>query len=137
MRITISCDGAKSDLGTGFGLLGSLGAMLLPLFIVIDSLSGKLTWVLPSLIVACAFGAVLNGVLNSRPLTAAATFLGGLSVGALVLSLTFIFAIFNAGIAAPKPILLEVVWSSLGGLALLLIVSLRLKYLAQRRGEVV
>jgi len=111
--------------------------MLLPLFIVIDALSGKLTWILPSLIAACALGAVLNGVLNSRPLTAAATFLGGLSVGALALSLTFIFAIFDAGTTAPNPIFLKVIWSSLGALALLLIVSLRLKRLAQRRGEVV
>jgi hypothetical protein len=96
-----------------------------------------LTWVLPSLILACAVGAVVNGVLNSRPFTAAATFAGGLSVGALVVSLTFIFAIFDVGIAGPKPTFLKVVWSSLGALALLLVVSLRLKRFAQRRGEVV
>ena len=135
MRLKISNDGAKSDLGSGFGLLGSLGAILLPQFIVIDALSGKLTWVLPSLILASALGAVLNGVLNSRPFRAAATFVGGLSVGALVVSLTFISAIFEAGVAGPKPTLLKLVWSSLAALALLFVVSLCLKHLAQRRGE--
>ena len=135
MRLKISNDGAKSDLGTGFGLLGSLGAILLPQYIVIDALSGKLTWVLPSLVLACALGAVLNGVLNSRPFRAAATFAGGLSVGALVVSLTFIVSIFDVGEAGPKPALLKVVWSSLAALALLFVVSLCLKHLAQRRGE--
>jgi hypothetical protein len=137
MRIKISNDGAKSDLGTGFGLLSSLGAMILPLFTVIDTLSGKLTWVLPTLLLACALGAVLNGVLNSRPLSAAATFAGGLSVGALVLSLAFIRAIFEVGTSDARPTHLKVVWWSLGALVLLFVASLRLKRFAQKRGELV
>jgi hypothetical protein len=135
MSIRISKDGANFDLGTGFALLSSIGAMILPLFIVIDALSGKLTWVLPSLLLGCALGAVLSAVLTSRPFSAAATFTAGLFVGAVFLSVAFLLAIFHVGVVGTKITLSSVVGLSLGAAALLLVIALRLTHFAKRRGE--
>jgi hypothetical protein len=130
MRIRISKNGAKFDLGTGFELLSSIGATFLPLFIVIDALSGDLTWVLPSLFLACVVGAVLGGVLTSRPFSAAAAFANGLFVGAVFLSM--IFAIIYARVAGPKTTILRVTGLSLGAGILLLLVSTSIDPLRSR-----
>jgi hypothetical protein len=137
MRIRISEHSARFDFGMGLTLLCSTGAMILPLFIVIDAISGKLTWVLPTLILACAFGAALGGVLTSRPFTVAATFTGSLFFGAAVLIVVFVFAIADAGATAETNVASRVIAIACVGGVLLLVTSLRLKRFAKRRGEAV
>jgi len=137
VRIRISERGAKFDVGVGLALLSSIGAMILPLFIVIDALLGRLTWLLPLLISACAIGAALGGALTSRPFTAAAGFAAGLFVGAVVLICNFVVVIADAGAVNAKSVAFRVVAISLAGGVLLLVMSLLLRRSARRCGEVV
>src|SRR5260221_12182 len=111
--------------------------MILPLFIVIDALLGRLTWLLPMLISACAIGAAIGGALTARPFTAAAGFAAGLFVGAVALICNFVAVISDGGALKAKSGAFRVGAISLPGGVLLLVMSLILRRSARRRGEVV
>lgn len=137
MCIRISKDGAKFDLGTGFAALSSVGAIMIPLFIVIDALSGTLTSGLPSLFLACVLGAVVSGILTARPFAAVAALANSLLLGALLLTVVFLLASFDVGVSGPKTTSIWVTGVSLSAAVLLLATSRGLFRLAQRRGELV
>jgi hypothetical protein len=125
MRFTVSPNGAKFDAGMGLALVSSVGAMLLSVFIAIDALSGRLTWVYPTLIVGCALIAAFSGVLMRKPFSAAAFYTGGLFLGAVTLTCVLTFAV-----AGVKPIV-----ASIAAGLVSLVLTLYLKHSAQRRGE--
>jgi hypothetical protein len=132
MRITVSPRGAKFDVGMGLALVSCVGALLLSLFIVLDALTERLTWLYPMLIVGCALIAALAGVLMRSPFSAAAFYTSGLFLGAV--TLTCISTIAVAEGTANSAITRDIAASVVGGLVLLAM-TLWLKRFARRRGE--
>jgi hypothetical protein len=130
MRITVSPRGAKFDVGMGLALVSSVGAMLLSLFIVLDALTGRLTWLYPVLLVGCALIAALGGVLMRSPFSAAALYTSGLFFGAVTLTCISTIAVSEGTANSAR----EIAASVVGGLVLLAI-TLWLKRFARRRGE--
>jgi hypothetical protein len=125
MPFTVSARGAKFDAGMGLALVSGVGAMLLSVFIAIDVLAGRLTWVYPVLIVGCALIAAISGVLMRKPFSAAAFYTGGVFLGAVTLT-----CVLTLALAGAKPIVASIV-AGLISLAL----TLYLKRSARRRGE--
>jgi hypothetical protein len=137
MRFIVSHRGAKYDLGTGLTMVGWVGLMLLPLFLVLDALAGRLTYLYPALLVACVLVVALGGLLASGPLTAAAHVLLGLCLGAVVLICFSAVSLDQLDARPGKVVALRVI--GVAGVAgvLSLLAALALKRLAVSRGEAV